>query len=183
MIQSPQCRKLHQTAGHLLILPCVKFWMLAALHSLIGLLWTTRVYSVTAVWTFGNRPKPRNRFGRNRILAECYIWIFGRNRNWPKQFKWLFSAPKPKPKPNFGRSLESRCHNAKAEAAGLYSRCGLGLPFHSIWDPHTVMETLRELIQFIHNSEVFLSGEFRCRLMEDRLFHKPVKQLSNWSSN
>jgi len=28
-IQSPQCRKLHQTAGHLLILRCVKFWMLA----------------------------------------------------------------------------------------------------------------------------------------------------------
>ena len=44
-------------------------------------------------------------FGRNRIFAESHRSIFGRKRNWPKQFKLLFSAPKPKPKPNFGRSL------------------------------------------------------------------------------
>jgi len=52
---------------------------------------------------FGTPPKPRNFFGRNRIFAESRRSIFSRKRNWPKQFKLLYSAPKPKP--NFGRSL------------------------------------------------------------------------------
>ena len=61
-------------------------------------------YIVTAVWTFGTPPKPRNFFGRKGIFAESHRSIFSRKRNFPKQFKLLSSAPKPKP--NFGRSLQ-----------------------------------------------------------------------------
>jgi len=60
------------------------------------------------------RRNPWNFFGRNRIFAESHRSIFGRKRNWPKQFKLLFSAPKPKP--NFGRSLPKSYTSGMTEA-------------------------------------------------------------------